>query len=768
MNQKISARQVSDASEETKQNTSLIYLLFLLFGVYALSALFGGLTGVAFTGYKVYPWILAFGVVLWVGYAYFRRFFPLFLAGELLVCGVFAWVCSPALASQTVVFFNCLSGEVIGSVTDISVLMAVLGMLLSILYFLLELALKNHWILYVLTTALLLLSPLIRVHMTVLDLAMLFLFQICFFGLHRGGRGRKWVPMLVTASGVFVAAVVVAAWGQDLFFDAAYQAEGTMVRNVSERTGMASQPVSGGQISSGNNYLTGAEQVLCEVSQKPTEDLYLRGFGGGEYIGGDWIRSSDEELFAQILERTDWEIDAGDFATLYYQMYYSMNEISKQEESPEAFGLRLTRTDGRTANQYVPYYSRRSSYWWSQEDNTWKQDDYAFHYFEQKDMDIKWDDTEENYKWVTRVIQFVEESYMDEIQEAYTQVPEEMLPRLTQLVEENPLTDQDEITSFILYTLNSHCTYSLTPGWAPVNEDIVEYFLFDSGEGYCEHFAVTATLMYRLYGIPARYATGYLVPASQFTKEDGVWTARLTDENAHAWVEIFLPDYGWTPVEVTPSESGNLGTSYPGFDGSTYDAILSEHQWTTDPVLLFTQSGTSGGASTLAADADWEFLPEVELDTGKNTLRDVLVMLAVILIYVLMFIPIVLDNRRKHLQKERETEAVRRTYHRLFEMLHYGGFLLDHKGDEAGVSVALNEEIRSVSLKEWQQFISIVSRAAYGPEGDLVSDAERKFIQEIYARTAREVKDHLGWMQKQTFTYIKVFDGLEEGKEQGA
>ncbi len=765
MNQKIVARQLSDGKKE--QSVSVIYLLFLLCGVYALTALLGGLTGVAFTGYKVYPWFLVSGVILWLGYYYVRRFFAWFLVGELLVCGVYAWICYPTLSAQAAAFFNCLSGEVVGQVTDISVWMALLGMLLCILYFLLELALKNHLVLYLITTALLLLSPLIRVSMTVLDLAMLFLFQICFFSLDRGRNRRRWVPVLAVSSGVFILAVVVAVWGQDLLFDAAYQAEGTMVRNVSERSGLASQPVSGGQISSGNNYLTGTEQLICEVSKEPTQALYLRGFGGGEYIGGDWIRSSDEELFARILENSEWEIDAGDIATMYYQMYYSMNEVTEGEDASESFGLRMTRKDGRTANQYVPYYSRRGSYLWSREDNTWRQDDYAFHYFEQQDMDIQWDNAPDNYQWVTRVFQYVEESYMDVIQDAYTQVPEEMLPRLTQLVEENPLSDLDEITAFILYTLDSHCTYSLTPGWAPLNEDIVEYFLFDSGEGYCEHFAVTATLMYRLYGIPARYATGYQVPASQFQKEDGIWTATLTDENAHAWVEIFLPDYGWTPVEVTPSSDGMMAAAYPGFDGSTYEEIKTSHQWGADPILLFTQSGIADGVSSLASDADRAFLPEVEIDPGKNTIRDVLVILAVIVVFVLMFIPILLDNRRKRIQKERREEDVRRTYHRLFTMLHYGGLLLDHEGDEAGVSVALNEAVSSVSLKEFEQCLSIVSRSAYGPDNGTVSAGERRFVQDVYARSAREVKDRLGWMQKQIFTYIKVFDGVEEEKEQG-
>lgn len=127
----------------------------------------------------------------------------------------------------------------------------------------------------------------------------------------------------------------------------------------------------------------------------------------------------------------------------------------------------------------------------------------------------------------------------------------------------------------ILSVLENSTSYTLTPGSAPVNTDIVEYFLFDSREGYCVHYASAATLMYRLYGIPARYEAGYAVQPSDFVlQEDGTWVAEVTDESAHAWTEIFLEDYGWTPVEVTPASDGSMLASYPGFDAAA--AVLPQ------------------------------------------------------------------------------------------------------------------------------------------------------------------------------------------------
>ena len=78
--------------------------------------------------------------------------------------------------------------------------------------------------------------------------------------------------------------------------------------------------------------------------------------------------------------------------------------------------------------------------------------------------------------------------------------------------------------------------------------DFVEHFL-ELGRGYCVHFATAGTLLLRMQGVPARYASGYLAHL------DGEGRASVLDSNAHAWVEIYLDGYGWYPVEMTPGAS---------------------------------------------------------------------------------------------------------------------------------------------------------------------------------------------------------------------
>ncbi len=79
------------------------------------------------------------------------------------------------------------------------------------------------------------------------------------------------------------------------------------------------------------------------------------------------------------------------------------------------------------------------------------------------------------------------------------------------------------------------------------------HFVTVSRAGYCQHFAGAMALMLRLLGIPSRVAVGF----TSGTNEDGIWT--VTDHNAHAWVEVWFPDYGWVPFDPTPGRGRFAG-----------------------------------------------------------------------------------------------------------------------------------------------------------------------------------------------------------------
>ena len=88
-------------------------------------------------------------------------------------------------------------------------------------------------------------------------------------------------------------------------------------------------------------------------------------------------------------------------------------------------------------------------------------------------------------------------------------------------------------------------------------------FVIDTKRGYCQHYAGGMALMLRLLGIPARVAVGFT--SGTYDQDDREWV--VSDTNAHAWVEVWFPRYGWVPFDPTPGR-GQLAATYSVYSGA--------------------------------------------------------------------------------------------------------------------------------------------------------------------------------------------------------
>jgi len=89
--------------------------------------------------------------------------------------------------------------------------------------------------------------------------------------------------------------------------------------------------------------------------------------------------------------------------------------------------------------------------------------------------------------------------------------------------------------------------YNLNVSTGPAGADIVEYFLFNLQEGYCDYYASAMVVLARAAGMPARYVVGYIGEYYDESLDAYVITA----DQAHAWAEIYFPEYGWVQFEPT-------------------------------------------------------------------------------------------------------------------------------------------------------------------------------------------------------------------------
>ena len=78
-------------------------------------------------------------------------------------------------------------------------------------------------------------------------------------------------------------------------------------------------------------------------------------------------------------------------------------------------------------------------------------------------------------------------------------------------------------------------------------EDVADYFLFELKEGYCDYYATSMVVLARAAGLPARLVIGYAPGA--YEAHGAVYI--VTEAEAHAWVEVYFPKYGWIEFEPT-------------------------------------------------------------------------------------------------------------------------------------------------------------------------------------------------------------------------
>lgn len=83
-------------------------------------------------------------------------------------------------------------------------------------------------------------------------------------------------------------------------------------------------------------------------------------------------------------------------------------------------------------------------------------------------------------------------------------------------------------------------TFTYTPKFTTVNTKPTD--VLQSRRGVCQDFAHLMIGMCRTQGIPARYVSGYFYNPNRAPDEI---------EASHAWVEVFLPEYGWKGFDPT-------------------------------------------------------------------------------------------------------------------------------------------------------------------------------------------------------------------------
>ncbi|MGG7145093.1 transglutaminase-like domain-containing protein [Clostridium nigeriense] len=506
-----------------------------------------------------------------------------------------------------------------------------------------------------------------------------------------------------------------------------------------------------GKVSRGNNYAVGSDKLEVTVSEKPSEVIYLKNFIGSDYMENQWEEADESDysgvgsIYAIVLDDKN--------STQYYKdrqfdlvnniyLSESMIENPSLDENEEknlnsAQWLIVKNLISDSEEYYTPYiseYKRRQG------------DEYLFSIYSEQDFLEALQKKE-----IAAVLDYknIEEDYESYARRGYLNVSKERFPRIAELCNKNPLYNPSDVTEFIKNTMWSMASYTLTPGVIPLDQEIPEYFLFESGKGYCIHFATTATLMYRMYGIPARYVTGYIAKPSQFKEQDsGTYKAVLTDRQAHAWVEIYLEGLGWQKVEVTPSI--NQINNNEG-----YQEVEEEENTSTEEENVLSESVKEENQENITNEINMD--EEEYLKKGNKNYYKLVktIEISSIVIIIIGSICYAILLRRKKILNKYKVYYADKLVSKIVEVIKFGGYIEDYRGNDQEFAHIIAKTVPNIKVQDAEHIIKYAYQEAFGNKH--VSLEKTKEVLMAYEKSCIFVYERLPGWKKLYFKYIKVY-----------
>jgi len=147
----------------------------------------------------------------------------------------------------------------------------------------------------------------------------------------------------------------------------------------------------------------------------------------------------------------------------------------------------------------------------------------------------------------------------------YLQLPASLPDRVRELAASVTAAGENSYDKAVLLEkfLKENYAYNNMPDTSKqTSPDVVDAFLFEMMEGYCDYFSTAFVVMARSIGLPARWVKGYVSGVDESTlselllgafadNPEGAGTYTVRNADAHSWAEVYFEGYGWIPFEPT-------------------------------------------------------------------------------------------------------------------------------------------------------------------------------------------------------------------------
>ena len=118
------------------------------------------------------------------------------------------------------------------------------------------------------------------------------------------------------------------------------------------------------------------------------------------------------------------------------------------------------------------------------------------------------------------------------------------------VIDANATTPYDQAKAIERW-LRANIIYDESIAGPPPGFDPVDWVLFEDRRGYCNYYASAMIVMLRSVGVPARMAAGF----SQGEWDNATQSFLVRERDAHTWVEVYVPGFGWVEFEPTAAQA---------------------------------------------------------------------------------------------------------------------------------------------------------------------------------------------------------------------
>ena len=292
-----------------------------------------------------------------------------------------------------------------------------------------------------------------------------------------------------------------------------------------------------------------AQQALAVTMENP-QQMYLRGFTGAVFTGDTW-----EALDTQALVKNK--------ELLYWLNLNAFNQNAQFDAAAAYAGLQQSAVTVQNIGacsyyRYVPFSIGKGA--WTDAENL--------------NIDGVYGDGERSYVYsVTAgtsgeimevlthlqtsedpaVLQYrkAESGYRQFINHYYLQVPTDVKELLQE--QWNGISAMYGSANNLTLQQAQECTLIFLSRCFPEEGTPEDMELpLKMAEGTTFQYATVAAMTLRYFGIPARYAEGYVISQEMAEKFDSGETMTVDSSCAKAWVEVYQDGIGWIPMDLTP------------------------------------------------------------------------------------------------------------------------------------------------------------------------------------------------------------------------